>query len=199
LPDYYFQAVGSGSGAIAVHEAAQRLVADGRYGETLPRQILSQNLPFVPMYSLWKAGRRNWFALDDTDARRDISQMLAPVLSNRKPPYSIQGGVFDVLRSTNGDMMAIDNDAARQAAKLFEGLEGIDIEPASGVAVASLLAAAKDGRFDRSSIVLLNITGGGRKRREQARHLEDVQPDLIVYPSDLRSETVLDRVARMFS
>jgi cysteate synthase len=32
LPDYYFQAVGSGTGAIAAYEANLRLIEDGRYG-----------------------------------------------------------------------------------------------------------------------------------------------------------------------
>jgi cysteate synthase len=198
LPDYYFQAVGSGSGAIAVHEAAQRLIADGRFGQTFPRQILSQNLPFVPMVSLWKARTRNWPALDGTGARHDVSQMFAAVLSNRKPPYGITGGVFDVLRATNGDMMAVDNDEALAAANLFEALEGIDIEPASAVAVASLLKAGSDGRLDRSAVVLLNITGGGRKKQEQVKRPPEVQPDLMIHPSEMHSEALLERVSRMF-
>jgi len=198
MPDYYFQGIGSGSGAIAVQEAAQRLVADGRYGQRLPRQILSQNLPFVPMYSLWKARRQNWLELDDTAARNDISQMFATVLSNRKPPYSIPGGVFDVLRATSGDMMAIHNGEARAAGGLFEELEGIDIEPASAVAVASLLKAAGSGQLDRSSIVLLNITGGGRKKQGQMKRLRNAQPDLTVQPAEARSEAVLDHISRMF-
>ena len=32
LPDYYFQGIGSGAGAIAAHESARRLVADSRFG-----------------------------------------------------------------------------------------------------------------------------------------------------------------------
>ncbi len=32
IPDYYFQAIGSGAGAIAAYESAKRLVGDGRYG-----------------------------------------------------------------------------------------------------------------------------------------------------------------------
>lgn len=49
LPDYYFQAIGSGTGGIAVHEAARRLVVDGRFGGTLPRLMLSQNVPFASL------------------------------------------------------------------------------------------------------------------------------------------------------
>lgn len=198
LPDYYFQAVGSGSGAIAVHETAQRLVADGRYGQKLPRQFLSQNLPFVPMYSRWKARERDWFALDETEARHKISEIFASVLSNRKPPYGLPGGVFDVLQDTNGDMLAIDNAEARAAALLFEELEEVDIEPAGAVAVASLLKAATKGRIDRSAVVLINITGGGRKKHEQRMPPKDIQPDLTIDPSDVRSKALLERVSRMF-
>ncbi len=42
LPDYYFQAIGSGAGAIAAWEAATRLVEDGRFGCTVPSLMLSQ-------------------------------------------------------------------------------------------------------------------------------------------------------------
>src|SRR6185295_191577 len=58
LPNYYFQAIGSGAGAIAVHESAKRLIEDGSYGDELPQLMLSQNLPFVPIYQSWKARSR---------------------------------------------------------------------------------------------------------------------------------------------
>jgi len=50
LPDYYFQAIGSGARAIAAHEGAKRLLEDLRFGRTLPRLMLSQNRPFTPIY-----------------------------------------------------------------------------------------------------------------------------------------------------
>jgi cysteate synthase len=42
LPHYYLQAIGSGAGGIGVYETARRVVADGRFGERLPRLLLSQ-------------------------------------------------------------------------------------------------------------------------------------------------------------
>lgn len=198
LPDYYFQAVGSGSGAIAVHETAERLVRDGRYGQKVPRQILSQNLPFAPMYSRWKAGKRTWITLDENESRRKISQMAASVLSNRNPPYSLPGGVFDVLRATSGGMIGIDNEEAQAAAGVFKELENIDIEPASAVSVASLLNAAQQHLFSRSATVLINITGGGRKRREGMEPLPEVRPDLTIGPADIGSEVLMESVWRMF-
>ena len=47
IPDYYFQAVGSGTGAIAAWEANMRLIEDGSYGDNTMRLMVSQNAPFV--------------------------------------------------------------------------------------------------------------------------------------------------------
>lgn len=58
IPDYYFQAVGSGTGAIAAWEANKRFIVDGRYGNNLMKLMVSQNIPFTPMYDAWKAGSR---------------------------------------------------------------------------------------------------------------------------------------------
>ena len=71
IPDYYFQAVGSGTGAIAAWEAAMRLEADGRFGPNRMKLMVSQNAPFVPMYDAWRADSRHMLPYDDHRARRD--------------------------------------------------------------------------------------------------------------------------------
>ena len=50
IPDYYFQAIGSGTGTIAAWEANLRLIGDGRFGDHKMTLIPSQNSPFTPMY-----------------------------------------------------------------------------------------------------------------------------------------------------
>jgi cysteate synthase len=199
LPDYYFQAIGSGSGAIAVHEAAERLMKGGRYGMRAPRQILSQNLPFAPIYSAWKSDRKACHPIDADRARSQIPQMFATVLSSRNPPYSIQGGVYDTLMASAGDVMGIDNAQARAAGQWFEEREGIDIDPAGAVAVASLIAAVREARIDPQATFLVNITGGGRKKREKAVPLKNPQPDLIVHPWELHAPEVTNRILALFS
>lgn len=69
IPDYYFQAVGSGTGAIAAWEANKRFVADGRFGSHLMKLMVSQNAPFSLMYDAWKAGSRALLPLDENVAR----------------------------------------------------------------------------------------------------------------------------------
>jgi cysteate synthase len=198
LPHFYLQAIGSGAGGIGAYEMAKRLVADGRFGERLPRLLLSQNLPFVPIYMSWKSGRRALLDIDAEDGKKQIQQIAAHVLSNRKPPYAVRGGVFDILTETGGDMLAADNLEVLHASRLFEETEGIDIDPASAVAFATLLKAARYGPITREAIVLLNITGGGRYRQRLDRSLVPARPALELDEREILLDGTLDRVISLF-
>ncbi len=185
-PDHYFQAVGSGTGGIAAWEAALRLKGDGRFvKDRLPVLHLAQNAPFVPMYNAWQARRRFIDpAVDMPDAKTAIKNLYADVLSNRTPAYSIKGGVYDALVSTSGEMYAIATPAAKEAARLFEDLEGIDIVPAAAVATAALLQAVEKGMIKKDDSTLLNITGGGLCRLRQDKTCVKIKPDLLLEGPD---------------
>lgn len=189
IPQYYFQAIGSGTGAIAAWEANIRLIEDGRFGNRKTKMILSQNAPFLPMYNAWKATSRAMLPYDDDQARRDVEIIDAKVLSNRKPPYPIFGGVFDSLCDCKGDIVAITNEAAAKAAKLFEQLEGIDIHPAAAVAVESLIQAVGNGDVEKDAIIMINITGGGEQRFMRDKKVTCLQPT-HVFKKDATKEEI---------
>jgi cysteate synthase len=197
LPHFYFQAIGSGAGGIAAFEASLRVIGDGRFGEKPPRLMLSQNLPFVPIYLSWKAGRRELVEIDPEDGKRQIKQVAAHVLSNRQPPYSIRGGVFDVLTQSEGDMLVADNLETLHAQRLFEETEGIDIDPASAVAFATLMKAARYDGIPREAYVLLNITGGGRYRQRLDKKLIPARPDLQLDEQEIGLESTLERIVEL--
>jgi len=181
IPDYYFQAIGSGTGGIAAYEAALRLIGDGRFGTRLPQLHLSQSMPFVPMVTAWNERRRHLVPeIDMPDAQASIAKVYSDVLTNREPPYAIAGGVFDTLTATDGHMYAVSNDEARAAGKLFMDLEGIDLDPAAAVCTASLIRASENGQIDKEKSVLLNITGGGYRRVREDHTLIPVQPSFTV-------------------
>ncbi len=164
IPEYYFQGVGSGTGAIAAWEANLRLLEDGRFGKTKMKLLISQNVPFQPLYNAWTIDSRALLPHDDELAREQVEIILAKVLSNRKPPYSIYGGLYDALKDNDGEVLLVNNKEALAAAKLFEEKEGIDIHIAASVAVASLIEAVKSGKVEKDAIIMLNITGGGEAR-----------------------------------
>jgi cysteate synthase len=179
IPDYYFQAIGSGTGAIAAWEANLRLIADGRFGNKMMKLMVSQNSPFVPIMNAWKANSREMLPFDDETARREVEIIDAKVLSNRKPPYPTIGGLFDALTETRGEVLSVTNEEARLAAELFLLHEGNDIHPAAAVAVASLIQAINDHKVEPDSIVMLNITGGGEERYKSGKELHYLTPSEV--------------------
>ena len=176
IPDYYFQAVGSGTGAIAAWEANMRLIEDGRYGSNTMKLIVSQNAPFVPIYDAWRADSREMLAYDVKKARRDAELIDAKVLSNRRPPYTFAGGLYDALKATDGNVVVATNAQARRASKLFKELEGIDIHPAPAVALASLIKMVESGSIDKDACIMLNITGAGEEAAKKNRELFYLKP-----------------------
>ena len=185
IPNHYFQAVGSGTGAIAAWEAAMRLIGDGGYGNRLPRLHLAQNLPFTPMVSAWEAGRREILPADDMpDATENIGKVMSDVLTNRNPPYGIRGGLFDALQETNGRMYGVPNSAGADAMRLTEETVGIDLDPAAAVAMASLVQAVEKDFIGPDDHILLNLTGGGYRRIHEDFILHQIPPAITVTPDE---------------
>lgn len=180
IPDYYFQAIGSGTGTIAVWEANLRLLEDGRFGNHKMRLIPSQNYPFTPMYDAWKAGSRALLPFNDDEARDKALQIKAKVLSNRRPPYSVPGGLFDALTDTNGDIEYANNQESEEACELFRKTEGIDIYHASGIAIAGMIKSINSGKVDKDKVIMLNVTGGGEERFKSTHNVALGKPDLII-------------------
>ncbi len=190
LPDHYVQAVGSGAGAIAAHEAAKRLLAAGHppaprgSEQGGPRITACQNRPFAPMYHAWRAGLR---ALPAGAADGRPGAAAAQELTTRKPAYTVAGGMHDVLTLSGGDLLAAGNAETAAARRLFQEVEGIDIDPAPGVALAALRRAAAEGGIHRGSTVLLHVTGGGRERHAAEHRLLAVRPALLFSAAQLRT------------
>ncbi|MBO5017430.1 MAG: cysteate synthase [Alistipes sp.] len=179
IPDYYFQAVGSGTGAIAAWEANQRLIEDGRFGSNVMKLMVSQNAPFVPMYDAWRHDSREMLPYDAKKARRDAELIDAKVLSNRKPPYGLAGGLYDALKATDGDIMVATNAQSKRACKLFKELEGVDIHPAPGVALATLIKKVEAGEIAKDACIMLNITGAGEEAAKRGRELWYLKPNKV--------------------
>jgi len=177
LPDHYFQAVGSGAGAIGVFEMAERFIRDGRFGSKLPRFHLVQNLPFAPMVKAWQRRSRG-ISPEDIEPSL-INRISTRVLSSRYPAYSVKGGVYDILDSTDGEMYGVTNEDIFSAMALFLESEGIDIVPASGAAVAGIIKAEREGRLKKNDIILLHITGGGENLYKRSYSTYPVRPIFI--------------------
>lgn len=198
IPDCYFQAIGSGTGTIAAWECNLRLIEDGRYGTHKMRLYPSQNIPFTPMYDAWKAGSRELFPSTAEEARQKALQITAKVLSNRKPPYSLCGGLFDALKDSGGDVETGTNEDIIRISELFEKTEGIDIHPAAAIAIAGLEHAIAAGKVSKDETIMLNITGGGEKLFKKTHEVFYKKQDLILHPEKEDKNDIIDTVEHLF-
>ena len=196
IPDAYFQAVGSGTGAIAAWENAERLAADGRFGKNNMRVYASQNAPFTIMYDSWKNHSRELVSMTPEESRSKAEVILGKVLSNRKPPYSIAGGLFDVLEKSGGDMFKVSNDEIVSWVVRYYSAEGYDIFPASACAVASLKQALGSGTVKKDETIMLNVTGGGMLSATRKGFILK-EPDLILSP-ELPAEEIIAAIDKLF-
>ncbi len=160
---YYFQAIGSGTGAIGSYSMYRRL----RQAGCIPAQhqlslMLAQNAPFIPVVEHWRAGCRGFQPYESRDSLERNQQVVAAVLANRTPPYALVGGLADVLRDSAGDVFAVSNEEVAEMQQLFAAEEGLDLMPAAAVAAAALRQAVEQGKIrQRDEPVLLHLTGGG--------------------------------------
>jgi len=196
IPDYYFQAIGSGTGAIAAWEANLRFIEDGRFGSHKMKLMVSQNYPFVPIKKAWEVRSREMLAYDHQEARSHVDEIDAKVLSNRKPPYPIKGGLFDALSDAGGMVLSATNQEAKDADILFQKTEGVDLHPAAAIATASLIKAVEEGLVEKDAVIMLNITGGGEALFKATHQLHYLKPEAIL-PTEAPITEIEEAVAKL--
>ena len=174
MPHHYFQAVGSGAGAIGVWEMSKRLMGDGRFGHKKMKLHLSQSQEFQFMVDAWQKKEPRLPSMEKRKEKR------APILGNIHPVYSIKGGIFDALKDTSGHMYKITREEAEKSGFIFEKTEGADVGTAAEVAIASLCQAVERKHVHKDDNILLNITDGGPKRMKREQNTYQCQPDVVV-------------------
>lgn len=179
IPDFYFQAIGSGAGAIAAWEQNNRFVESGHYGDNKMKIIISQNYPFTPIIDSWNKKSKT-LIMDENKVKENISKAKAKVLTNRNPAYSITGGIYDVLTESQGHALSITNKEAKEASNIFESKEGIDVFYPSAISIASLIKSISLGLVNKKDIIMLNITGGGVKKFKKEYKLNYLKPSLLI-------------------
>ena len=122
--------------------------------------------------------------------------ILAKVLSNRKPPYSLAGGLYDVLKDTDGDCFAVSNDEIVSWIIRVMKAEGYDLLPAAATAVAAVAKALDQGQISPSDTVMLNVTGAGMLQAMSKGYIEE-EPLLVLDPA-LPAEEIIAKVDALF-
>ena len=96
-------------------------------------------------------------------------EVYSDYLLSASPAYDAKGGVYDTLKSTNGETYVVERQDAIDAGKMFEKTEGIDIMTPAEVALGSLIQAIEEEKVKKDDCIVLNISGGGVKRLQKER------------------------------
>ena len=159
--------------------------------------MVSQNEPFKILQDAWRADSREILPMDDDEARKVVEIIIAKVLSNRRPTYSVPGGLFDAMKDAGGDVLTATNEELIGAGKLFEKLEGNDIHPAAAVATATLIKAVNDGTVNKDDLIMLNITGGGEDKFKRENDIVYLKPNHI-FDINPKLETLKEVLDKLF-
>ena len=117
------------------------------------------------------------------------------MLSNRRPPYSLRGGVYDALLDAGGDVECATNADIAAMQQLFLDTEGIDIHAAAAVALKGMINAFEAGKLPRETVALLNVTGGGQARFQREHKCHYLKPSLVGNASD---PGIVEKIEKLF-
>ena len=173
IPMHYFQGIGGGPGPVGVHEMANRLIQAKIFEGPVPRQHVSQNEEHCPIHNAWQAKRPK---LIDSDFPENDVEVYSDYLLNKAPAYEVKGGVYDILKQSNGQTYIVSKDDAKSAKSLFESIEGIDIMSPAAVALSSLIQALENGEIKPDDCTVLNISGGGTERMKKDKEIVQITP-----------------------
>ena len=185
LPDHYFQAVGGGPGPIGVVEMMERLIQSGHYDGPMSKLHLSQNSEHAPIHSAWQRKSRD---LEAGDFPNEKIEAYSDYLVSETPAYSVKGGVYDVLESSNGETYVVEREDAIAAGKILEENEGIDVLSPAKVTLSSIIQAKNEGKINADDCILLNVSGGGVQRLKDEVETKIVDPWIIDTKENLVSK-----------
>jgi len=146
------------------------------------------------MTQAWNKKQRDLPHQSEPIAKEQIRQIKVKVLSNRRPPYSLTGGVYDALTASSGFMYSVTNSEIENAMALFEKKEKIDLHPAGGAALGSLIQALERKYVDKTDVIALNITGGGEKRIKRDYNIHYLRPFARFTDREIHSDDMVKKI-----
>jgi Threonine synthase len=167
MPDVYMQAVGGGTGPIALDKGFREIeehLAETKLGEVkLPRMLLIQQDLCDPMVQAWEKAKENGFP---EKFENDFPKIENPptsvfILSAGNPGmYPL---VAKIVKKSGGDFLRIKEAELTDFARIVHKEKGIYIGPAATVCFAGFYQALKEKKIKDGETIVFNIGESGRR------------------------------------
>ncbi len=150
-PDWYIQAVSGGLGPVGVLKGYRELREMGLIGK-IPGMAIIQAEGCSPMVQAWKQNKP--VATPIPSPRTHIA-----TLSTGDPGRSYTLLFDGISQDSGGVFESVTDEEAFRALHVIAKMEGVSMEPASGVAFAGLIKLVRGGVIKPDDVVVINCTG----------------------------------------
>ena len=149
-PDWYVQAISGGLGPVGVMKGFQE-IHDMELINKMPKMACFQSAGCAPMANSFHKGLE--FAENVDNPITDITTLATGV------PGEAYQALRELLLQHGGTIDAVEDIDAFKALQITARMDGISVEPATGVAFAGLIKLIREGTIQPHETIVINCSG----------------------------------------
>ena len=149
-PDWFLQGVSGGLGPIGIAKGFRELLGFGLV-DKMPAFGLIQSSGCAPMVEAFNRHQRVATPIETSD-----SVIVTLATGNPGRAYEI---LYDYVQQNGGHFEAASDEEAFNAIRVLARLDGISVEPATGVTFAGLIRMVRKGIIKPDDVVVVNVSG----------------------------------------
>lgn len=149
-PDWFIQGVSGGMGPIGVGKGFREMFGLGLI-DKMPAMGIIQSSGCAPMVEAFVRGQRI-----ATPIERPQTVIATLATGNPGRAYEL---LYDYVGANGGSFASASDEEAFEAIRMVARLDGISVEPATGVTFAGLFKLVQDGVIQPDQVVVVNVSG----------------------------------------
>jgi threonine synthase len=149
-PDWFLQGVSGGLGPVGVGKGFREMVDFG-FIDQMPALGLIQSTGCAPMVHAWENGQRVATPVENPES-------VIVTLATGNPGRSYEM-LYDYVSEYGGDFIDASDEDAFNAIRILAALDGMSVEPATGVTFAGLIKMVRRGIIKPDDVVVVNCSG----------------------------------------
>lgn len=190
-PDWFLQAVSGGLGPIGVGKGFREMIDFG-FVDQMPSLGLIQSTGCAPMVHAWENNQRVATPVENSE-----SVIVTLATGNPGRAYEM---LYDYVIEHGGTFIDATDEEAFNAIRILATLDGMSVEPATGVMIAGLIKMVRRGIIKPDDVVVLNGSGHTLPVETQilGEHWEHtVEMESRAQTAVVPEEPLVDAVARV--
>jgi threonine synthase len=161
-PSSYIQALSGGTGPIGIFKGTQELINHGILKKQ-PKLLLIQSNKCAPMADGYQNAKQNNFKGDwnkKYPVYENPDTLITTIATGNPTLYSY---VSSIVKKSDGDILSVDENFAKDTSKLIALTQGVMIGPAAAIAIEGYFKSLKNKLIKNGDLIIINI-GEGIKR-----------------------------------